>query len=100
MFAAMLLREQDWLITGFTITGGHAKYGAGICCWDNCSPTISQCVITVHKPLWQDEHTYEGAGRWWMQQVHPILAQAKVDAVFAGHIHKYACHPVLDNVHS
>ena len=33
------------IITGFTITRGHAKYGAGICCWNDCSPTIIYCSV-------------------------------------------------------
>jgi len=38
--------SEGSVLSGFTITGGHAKYGAGICCWSNCSPIISYCVIT------------------------------------------------------
>jgi len=36
------------VITGFTITGGHAEYGAGICCWGESSPTISHCFIKAN----------------------------------------------------
>ena len=37
--------EPNSVITGFTITGGYAKYGAGICCWGDCSPTVIKCNI-------------------------------------------------------
>ena len=36
---------SDSVIDGFTITNGLAKYGAGVCCWKGCSPTIKNCVI-------------------------------------------------------
>ena len=35
----------DSVLAGFTITGGHAKYGAGICCWEGSSATITKCHI-------------------------------------------------------
>ena len=43
------------MITGFTITGGNAKYGAGICCWEGSTPTIYRCIIT-------DNHASDGGG--------------------------------------
>jgi predicted outer membrane repeat protein len=50
------------VISGFTITGGHALYGAGICCWENCSPTISNCIITENDA--SDIPRSKGAGIW------------------------------------
>jgi len=37
--------DPNSIIDGFTITNGLAKYGAGICCWKGCSPTIKNCII-------------------------------------------------------
>ena len=37
--------DPNSIIDGFTITNGQAKYGAGICCWKGCSPTIKNCII-------------------------------------------------------
>jgi len=48
----------DSVITGFTITGGYAQYGPGICCWAGASPTISHCLITSNNP----EHCSESQG--------------------------------------
>jgi predicted phosphodiesterase len=39
--------------------------------------------VVVHKPLWQFENSN------WLAEVQPLLAQYKVDMVFAGHAHKY-----------
>lgn len=41
--------------------------------------------LFVHKPFWR----YEEGQSNWMEVVHPLLAAAGVDAVFAGHWHHY-----------
>jgi predicted phosphodiesterase len=50
--------------------------------------------VFMHKPLW----TLEYGGSQWMEEVHPLLAAHKVDAVFCGHIHIYEKHPTIDGV--
>ncbi len=55
--------------------------------------------VFLHKPLWQDVHTGKGAGAHWFGNVHPILAKYGVNAVFAGHVHKYVKYPPIDGVH-
>jgi len=42
--------------------------------------------VFVHQPLWA-EASYPRSG--WMKDVHPLLAAAGVDTVFAGHWHNY-----------
>ncbi len=52
--------DPNSVINGFKITGGHAKYGAGICCWDEAYPTIINCIITENDSL--DIMSSQGAG--------------------------------------
>jgi Icc protein len=47
--------------------------------------------VFLHKPLW-------GYNSNWMKDVHPILAEAGVDTVFAGHEHVYRKDPDIDGV--
>jgi hypothetical protein len=35
-------------VTGFTISNGDADVGAGICCTDGSSPTITDCIISAN----------------------------------------------------
>ena len=54
--------------------------------------------VFIHSPLWAAEM---GALRFasnWMQQVHPLLAQRRVTAVFAGHIHAFLDFGEIDGV--
>ena len=69
------------VITGFTITGGHAKYGAGICCWDNCSPTISYCLITENHS--DDIASSRGAGVHCQNNSNPALVNCAITANLA-----------------
>lgn len=41
----------DSIIKGFTITNGSNSYGAGILAY-NCSPAISNCIITENEGSW------------------------------------------------
>ncbi|MCK5527333.1 MAG: metallophosphoesterase [Candidatus Latescibacteria bacterium] len=50
--------------------------------------------VFMHKPLWTSNYS----GARWMEEVHPLLAAHKVDAVFCGHIHIYEKHPRIDGV--
>ncbi|MDO8588744.1 MAG: metallophosphoesterase [Armatimonadota bacterium] len=47
--------------------------------------------VFLHKPLWWDSE--KSRGEWssdpWMRDVHPLLVKYGVDAVFAGHFHRY-----------
>jgi len=71
------------IITGLTITAGHAKYGAGICCWDNCSPTISHCVITENHS--SDISNSQGAGIYCQENSNPNLS----NCIFTGNSANY-----------
>jgi predicted phosphodiesterase len=48
----------------------------------------------LHKPLW--EQAYPDSG--WGENVHPLLAKAGADTVFAGHWHIYRQAPTKDGV--
>lgn len=51
--------------------------------------------VFIHKPLWE-----ESAGDFdWYKQVHPLLSENGVAAVFAGHDHRYADYGAKDGVH-
>ena len=50
--------------------------------------------VFLHKPIWAFPSQKEG---WW-RDVHPILAEHRVDAVFAGHWHQYTWYPRRDGV--
>ncbi len=54
--------------------------------------------VFLHRPLWQDMHVGKGAGENWLKKVHPILVKNGVDAVFAGHVHKYIKYSPIDGV--
>lgn len=36
---------QDSVLAGFTITGGEAERGGGICCLNGSTPTITNCIL-------------------------------------------------------
>jgi len=48
--------------------------------------------VFLHHPLWKNK------GSNWMKEVHPLLAQYRVDTVFCGHWHLYTKHATLDGV--
>jgi len=48
--------------------------------------------VFLHQPLWK----YGDSN--WMKEVHPLLAQYRVDTVFCGHLHMYTKHATLDGV--
>ena len=50
--------------------------------------------VLLHRPLW--DASYRASG--WEENVHPLLAEAGVDAVFAGHWHSYRQMPTRDGV--
>ncbi len=50
--------------------------------------------VFLHKPLWEPEHPNSG----WKENVHPLLARAGADTVFAGHWHIYRQAPTKDGV--
>ena len=54
----------------------------------------SHIFVFLHKPLWKDRYISN-----WNKDVHPLLAQYHVDAVFAGHEHHYEDCGVRDGVH-
>jgi probable HAF family extracellular repeat protein/predicted outer membrane repeat protein len=66
------------ILTGFTITRGHAQYGAGICCWGNCSPTISYCTITNNHN--NDIDGGSGAGLYVASNSSPTLTNCTFDS--------------------
>lgn len=52
--------------------------------------TAGPVFVFIHKPLWTeyDWQTYQANS--WNRDVHPLLRQYGVTAVFAGHDHRYA----------
>ncbi len=58
----------------------------------NSAKNAAHIFVFLHKPLWRYEQSN------WMKDVHPLLASAGVDAVFAGHEHIYEKNPTLDGV--
>jgi hypothetical protein len=54
---------------------------------DLSSAKGKRIFVFLHKPLWADDYT--AAGSNWVRDVHPLLAEAGVDTVFAGHWHHY-----------
>lgn len=53
------------LIAGLTITGGNARYGAGIYCGNGASPTISHCVIAGNTGLGFTANSSAGGGIYY-----------------------------------
>jgi hypothetical protein len=54
--------------------------------------------VFLHKPLWDFGPKERLAENQWNKKVHPLLAAAGVDTVFAGHEHEYVVHPTRDGV--
>jgi predicted phosphodiesterase len=50
--------------------------------------------VFLHKPLWEEEDPDND----WGENVHPLLAEAGADTVFAGHWHIYRQAPTKDGV--
>lgn len=61
------------VIAGFKITGGYAQYGSGICCWENCSPTIKDCNITGNTS------TSDGGGIYCRNNSNPIITDCNIN---------------------
>jgi len=53
--------------------------------------------VFIHQPLWgmRDKDFAKSA---WGRTIHPLLAAAGVDTVFAGHEHQYTLQPTRDGV--
>ena len=54
--------------------------------------------VFVHRPLWDAPPDPGEPQNPWNRDVHPLLAAAGVDTVFAGHRHHYCLHPTRDGV--
>ncbi len=54
--------------------------------------------VFVHQPLWLNTDRQVDSRERWMSDVHPILAEHRASAVFAGHLHKFIESPVIDGV--
>ena len=54
--------------------------------------------VFLHKPLWDFGPKERILENPWNKIVHPLLAAAGVDTVFAGHRHAYCVHPTRDGV--
>lgn len=50
--------------------------------------------VFLHQPLWLNKPEESN----WMKDIHPLMAQYKVDTVFAGHHHLYRKNATLDGV--
>ncbi len=66
------------------------------------SPTF----VFLHKPFWsyeqktpwRGEQVEESVVAHWMKNVHPLLVEYGVDAVFGGHWHAYTKYPSIDGI--
>ena len=54
--------------------------------------------VFLHMPFWQTQHVSQGSDEYWETEIHPLLAEHNVDAVFAGHVHKYINYGLRDGV--
>lgn len=45
--------------------------------------------VFVHRPSWQKTFTSKKTLEFWRERIHPLLVRYGVDAVFAGHLHRY-----------
>lgn len=54
--------------------------------------------VFLHKPYWFDHGKSPITSEHWMRDTHPILARHGVDAVFAGHVHKFIKTGPIDGV--
>jgi len=54
--------------------------------------------VFLHAPLWTWPPDANQKDNAWNRDVHPLLAAAGVDTVFAGHTHQYALYPARDGV--
>ena len=55
--------------------------------------------VFVHRPFWLEHGWPREVRQHWMQEAHPLLAEYGVNAVFAGHIHRFVKIPPIDGVH-
>lgn len=62
---------------------------------DASGADIAPVFVFFHKPMWQ----YAEGQSNWTKEVHPLLAEHKVAAVFAGHEHIFVDHGEKDGVH-
>jgi len=49
-------------------------------------------------PFWQAKNTINGSAEQWKTKIHPLFVKHHVNAVFAGHLHKYLNSDVRDGV--
>ena len=54
--------------------------------------------VFLHAPLWAYPPKPGETANQWMREVHPLLAAAGVDTVFAGHWHRYLCYSPMGGV--
>jgi len=54
--------------------------------------------VFLHKPFWERYHVPADSSRFWDSKVHPLLVKYGVDAVFAGHIHRYTNYGRRDGI--
>lgn len=51
---------------------------------------VSQTILVfTHFPIWEPDRLAPENYEFWSQQLHPLLRQYRVRAVFAGHFHAY-----------
>ncbi|MGB9765167.1 MAG: metallophosphoesterase family protein [Candidatus Saccharicenans sp.] len=56
--------------------------------------------VFVHVPLWTktSKYVHQVDKDFWMKQIHPLLVQHKVLAVFAGHYHRFGPTREIDGI--
>ena len=76
---------QGSVVSGFTITNGLADNGAGIVCWANSSPTITNCTIF-------NNLAWHGGGILCTEESSPTITNCTISsnmAALGGGIHCY-----------
>lgn len=68
---------------------------------DLVRPEWQGAFVFVHVPVW-DLKARNVKGEWrefWFRKIHPLLEEAKVKAVFAGHTHRFGPTRIYDGIH-
>ena len=82
-------------LKGFTITNGSSRFGGGILCFNNSSPTLSNLIVKGNKAEY-------GAGINCERNSNPLIENVtisgNVSSLYGGGIFLYTSSPRLNNV--
>ncbi|MHC4206141.1 MAG: right-handed parallel beta-helix repeat-containing protein, partial [Planctomycetota bacterium] len=87
--------DVNFILAGFTITGGNAENGGGIYCGYKSSPTITNCTIT------NNSATMGGGGIYIEGDSNPVLTNCTIinnsASVAGGGLYNQFSNPTLTN---